>query len=626
MSRVLLALCALALAAAAPVGAASRNNPDELPAMRVQDLHFGDVLFHFYAGDEFEALTRLEAYEQWRLMPHHVADADLLAGGLYLELGMHNEAGNRFQQLLGDNIPVGVRNRAWFYLAKIWYERGYYDRSEQALGRIQGRLSADLDGERENVLVNVLMHQQRFDAAIQQLRDWSGAPDWMAYARFNLGVALVRAGRLDEADPILTAVGSLNSDSEELLTLRDKANLALGFAHLQADQPAPAKVALNRVRLNSPYATRAMLGAGWADVALGQYRDALTPWMALHDRNLLDAAVQESYLAVPYAFDKLKAEAQAAQYYEQALQSFSAESQRIDEAIQGIRNGHMLDDILGNDKDARYGWFWQLRALPDAPQSRYLYAVLADNDFQEGLKNYRDLAFMQGTLLRWDDSMDAFGAMIDTRERAYAERLPRTDALLASDKVAQLRAARAAAGARLSAVETGADLAALGSDSERAQWDQVTRMRQTLSEMPAGPERDAAADKLRLIRGVLYWNLAAQFKARSYDEERQLRELDRALNELEERWQRVQRARATVPSNTTAFGERIAALAERIKALRARLDDTAKQQNTYLENLAESQLQAQKDRLATYAVQSRFALADIYDRAADAKPAEAPTP
>ena len=54
----------------------------------------------------------------------------------------------------------------------------------------------------------------------------------------------------------------------------------------------------------------------------------------------------------------------------------------------------MLDDLLGEDKDARYGWFWQLKALPDAPQSRYLYAVLADNDFQEGLKNYRDLAFL----------------------------------------------------------------------------------------------------------------------------------------------------------------------------------------------------------------------------------------
>ena len=37
----------------------------------------------------------------------------------------------------------------------------------------------------------------------------------MAYASFNLGVALVRANRLAEADPILTAVGTLNTASPE---------------------------------------------------------------------------------------------------------------------------------------------------------------------------------------------------------------------------------------------------------------------------------------------------------------------------------------------------------------------------------------------------------------------------
>ena len=41
------------------------------------------------------------------------------------------------------------------------------------------------------------------------------------------------------------------------------------------------------------------------------------------------------------------------------------------------------------------------------------------------------------------------------------------------------------------------------------------------------------------------------------------------------------------------------------------------QQSDYLEQLAESELSAQKQRLAAYAVQARFALADIYDRASD---------
>jgi hypothetical protein len=627
MSARRLAL-ALALSAALTwpgAQAARKPDPNKLPSIRVQDLHYGEVLFQFYAGQEFQALTELEAFSQWQRMPHHAADADLLAGGLYLSLGMHNEAGRRFERLLTNDVPLGVRNRAWFYLAKIWYERGYYDRSEAALDHIGASMGAELDAERNHLLVNALMRQQRFDAAIAQLQAFQGSSDWMAYARFNLGVALVRAGRLEEAAPILTQVGTLNTNSDELLNLRDKANLALGYAYLQANQSALAGVPLERVRLNGPYSTRALLGDGYAHAELGEYQAALRPWLELHGRDLLDAAVQESYLAVPYAFGKLDANGQSADYYETALQSFAAESQNLDTAIAKVGNGHMLDDLLGEDKDARYGWFWQLKALPDAPQSRYLYSVLADNDFQEGLKNYRDLAFMQGTLRHWDDSMDAFAAMTETRARAYAERLPRTDALLQTDAPLRLREVRARVGSSLDAIETTADVVALGTPNERSQWARVERLEEQLAAAPPGEERDQARDKLRLIKGTLYWQLDAEFKARSYEERRSLRELDAALEELQNRWVRVQQARATVPSDTDEFSARIAALAARVQSVRARLADASQQQNQYLEGVAVAELRAQQQRLDAYALQARFALAGIYDRAAD-QAGNAPAP
>jgi hypothetical protein len=624
--RRFLGLAMTLLAAGPPAAwAAHRTDPDKLPSIRVQDLHYGDVLFHYWADDDagLAALTRLEAYNHWQRMPHHAVDSQLLAASLYLQLNMHNEAGARFETLLGDNIPLGVRNRAWFYLGKIWYERGYFERSEQALNRIQGTLAPQLEAERIHLLVNVLMREQRYDEAIARLNGWQGPVDWMVYARFNLGVALVRAGRLPEADPILTNVGTLQTESDDLLTMRDKANLALGFAYLQADQAARARAPLERVRLDGPYSTRALLGDGWARAALGDYRAALVPWLELHQRNLLDAAVQESYLAVPYAYGKLNATAQAADYYEAALSSFSGESDNIDAAVARINGGHMLEDLLGSEKDSHIGWLWQLKTLPDAPQSRYLYALLADNDFQEGLKNYRDLNFLQHGLSGWDDSMEAFAAMIDTRERAYAERLPRTDALLATDAPTQLRAARAAVDSRLNAIETGNDVAALGTAEERAQWARIAMLEEQAAALPPGIETDAVRDKLRLIKGVLYWRLDATFKERSYEQRRALRELDAALEQLQNRWVLVQNARATVPSNTGEFADRIAALAARIRSVRQRLADTSGQQSVYLQNVAASELSAQKQRLAEYAVQARFALADIYDRA-DSAPGAAP--
>ncbi len=161
--RVLKHLLALAAAAVVVVAAgpasARRHDPEKLPETRIRDLHYGDVLFYFFQDDDFEAITRLTAYQHWNYVPHHEAEGQLLLGGLYLSLGMHNEAGERFQALLTDDVPTGVRNRAWFYLAQIWYARGYLDKASEALRKINGRMSADFEAQREHLFANVLMHQ-----------------------------------------------------------------------------------------------------------------------------------------------------------------------------------------------------------------------------------------------------------------------------------------------------------------------------------------------------------------------------------------------------------------------------------------------------------------------------------
>src|SRR5262249_3309076 len=155
--------------------------------------------------------------------------------------------------------------------------------------------------------------------------------------------------------------------------------------------------------------------------------------------------------------------------------------------------------------------FWQLKQVPDAPESRYLYAVLAGHDFQEGLKNYRDLVFMSHTLDRWGDSIDAFGDMIDTREHAYSQRLPRVDALLASGAVGKLAQRRSEVEARIAAIEGNQDVAALGSSDEREQWARVQRVEAALAAAPDSPENTDLKDRLRLVKGVLYFRLNESF-------------------------------------------------------------------------------------------------------------------
>jgi hypothetical protein len=620
-----LAAVASALALAAGPVAASGKKKEEKPLIGtpqvVQDLHWGDVLFYFYQGDYMQALTRLGAAQDFNRVTHHTVEAELLKGGLYLSLGEHEEAGRIFRSLLNDNVPLDVRNRAWFYLAKVWYQREYLQQSADALASIHGALPGDLEPERHLLEAQVMMYLDHYDEAIKALERWQpvgdGSDAWSAYARFNIGVALVRKDRLEEAAKLLDAVGQIPAPTEELAALRDKANLALGYAWLKAGKANEAKAILQRVRLQGPQSNKALLGAGWADSAEKRYTKALAPWLELRGRNMLDAAVQESYLAVPYAYAQLDATKQAADQYMFAVTSFDQESQRIDQSIASIRNGNLLDAIVSNDRADKVGWYWQLASLPDAPETRYLYHLLATHEFQEGLKNYRDLLLMQRNLATWSLSVEAFENMVDTRRRAYALRTPVLQQTLDTVDLDAMENHKNEMESRLTGIERDNDIAALATDREHEQWQKIERIEKVLASADqSDPLVQEMREKTRLLRGRLLWDFNAGYKARVWRTHKELRELDVAYGEARRRWVLVERAREDYPARTEEFAGRVANLQPRIAALSAKLAAAAKSENQYLASVAIKELESQKERLAAYSLQARYALASIYDRAA----------
>jgi tetratricopeptide (TPR) repeat protein len=590
-------------------------DPDGLPPQDVKDLHYGDVLFYFYQDDYFDSITRLLAAQQLERLPNTRGEAQLLLGGLYLSLGEHVEAGKIFETLLGTaNVSENVRNKAWFYLGKVWYQRGYLAESEAALRKVSDKIQPRISAERYMLLAQLMLRQDRYDDAIASLTAWHGPPDWTAYAQFNLGVALVRKGRLSDAITYLDQVGRMETSSEELLALRDKANLALGFAFMQAERPADARPILERVRLDGPYSSKALLGVGWADSSLGQFKRALVPWLALRKRSLLDSAVQESYLTVPYAYNQLGATGQAADFYNSAIESFDAESKRIDDSIDQIHSGSLLDRLLNNDKKDSLTWYWQLKTLPDAPESRYLYQLLASNEFQEGLKNYRELNFMSRNLDAWREDLAAFNDMLDTRQEAYNAQVPKADAVMSATDLGALTKKRVDFESRINEIEKSNDVAALGTPEEQKNWARLQRIENYLNSHPEDPELGEMRDRLRLLKGVMYWRLSQSFKARLWNERRSVKELETSLAETQKRTVQVSQARQSMPNNTGGFGMRVSAVSARIDQLQQRLAALSEQQNRFLQTLAIRELEMQKQRILVYQVQARYELAAIYDK------------
>lgn len=606
-ARAAAVLAAALLLLAAPGWA---RKPDGL---EVSDPYYGEVLFHFYQRDAFTALTHLMAAQAQGRVSNHEVDAELLLGGLYLEYGQHRDAGRIFNELLQQVDERSIRDRAWFYLGKVRYQRAHFAEAEEALRQVGGKLPPNLADEYPLMLAQSLMGQGRYDEAAEVLDGWKGPDDWTAYARFNLGVAQVRSEDLEAGSRALTRVGKMSAPTPELESLRDKANLALGYAWLQAGDPAAAREALARVRVLGPFSNKALLGVGWADALQAEYRRALVPWLELRDRDLLDSAVQESLLAVPFAYGSLDAHGSAVDAYLAALGAFDAEVGRLDNAIARARSGELVPALLDADDPEIARWYWQLNAVPSTEDARYLYHLVADHTFQDGLRNYRDLLALHNHLEDWQEKMSAFKDMVDTRAVAYAKRMPPIEARLTDVDLEAMHAQRDAMLARVDEIAATRDIAGLADATERQQWDLLTELEQ--SPAWSHPGAAEARDKQRVLKGLLRWKLDREYRLRLWQQGREIVALDAALAEADRRAADVYAARDSIPTELDAYRERIAALSPRLASVQGSVMSALGGQETALQLFAVRELEAQKERLATYRIQARFALATIYDRA-----------
>jgi hypothetical protein len=577
----------------------------------VSDPHYGEVLFYFYQQKYFSALGHLMTAQHFGRVAHHADEAELLRGGLLLSYGVHLEAGRVFERLIAQGAPPAVRDRAWFYLAKIRYQRGYVDEAVDALGRIGERLPGELENERHMLHAFLFMQRGRYAEAVEQLKRIDEKSEIVRYGRFNLGVALIRANESERGTALLDELGREPADTEEFRALRDKANVALGFTFLQAGNADRARAALQRVRLQGLVSNLALLGMGWAHSAQDQQERALVHWEELRGRNLQDAAVQESLLASSYALGKLGAWRRSLEHYEKAIAIYTDELTQLDASIGAIRAGRLTDLLLRESPSEEMGWFWELERLPNSPETRYLSSLLAGHDFQEALKNYRDLRFLIARLDQWTGDLASYDDMLATRRQGFSERLPAVIGGRHEQDMERLRAARDQFAHSLQRIESEGDAEAVATTQSIEQLERLERIRGTLSVQVVD---DETWERYRLLRGLLRWDMETGFPERLWQTKKSLEEVDRALGETDHAREALRAAQSRTPDEFGAFEQRIRALEPRIRALQGRAQELTRDQGAYIAELAVAELGAQRERIATYLTQARFAVAQIYDQ------------
>ncbi len=645
----------------APV-AASAPAPAAKPVpVVVQAPHYGDTLYEFFQEHHFDALAGLLASQHFGRIQPHDEQAELLRGGMMLSWGLHAEASGVFERLLTESAEPAVRDRAWLQVAKIRFQRGLGVAAEQALARIGNALPAAEHEERALLQARLLMARADHVGAADVLRALPAQSS--AFARYNLGVAYIKAGDLAQGMLLLDELSNMVTQDEELLALRDRANVSLGYAALQAKLAADARKYLQRVRLVGPDSGKALLAYGWAALEQGEPKHALVPWGELLARPVSDPAAVEAQIAVPFALAEIGAASLALERYHVALAAFDEERRALDESIAAIRAGRLVGSLLERNTESGLGWSGGVEQLPFMPYAGHLAPVLASHEFQESFKNLQDIVFLGQNLGRWQNKLEVFAELVARHGRILAQYLPASRAAQTQSRISELQARRRALAEQISQAEGAGDAAAYGGVRElqwrmclaaaEAEWAAVQAAAAgaapsavagaapvvAATASPGGPvaagasaapdpsagpsakmlsnagDSDVMGERLRRLNGALIWQQQEEFPARRWEARKALQGLEESIEAGRQREAAVRAAQAGAAARLTSLEQRMQVLTGRISSLLPRVAALRAEQAVQLQELTIAELLDQRQRLDAYSAQARLGIAHVLDRA-----------
>ncbi|WP_026841966.1 tetratricopeptide repeat protein [Citrifermentans bremense] len=616
MSRLILILvCLLSTTVALAASTA--------PALGLNDVYFGEALYHAYQGEWFESICRLDTeLGQHRRLDEpaldslypHLGQAEFDVGDFELGYRMHLRAGRAISAVIEGKVEEPRKNAAIYRLARLYFQKDQPMDALQALERIRGKVPEPLRDDLEFLRAQVLMANGRFEDAARTLKELQGAKSLEGFSGYNLGIALLQGGKEQDGREYLDRTGQLVSANPSTQAIRDKSNLVLGYKLLDENAGAGAKLVLDRVRLTGPFSNRALLGSGWADANQGEFERALVPWSILARREVTDPAVQEALLALPFAYGKLQIYGKSALLYGQALESFGKEIDKLGASIASVQEGRFLEALTREELKQDSEWVVKLRNLPQAPETYYLMELMAAHDFQESLKNYLELTELGKRLVAWEGDLDAFEEMIRQRRGYYQPLLPEIDqAFKQLDSQMRLRQEqRIRIEKRLQAMLTAPRPDYLATAKERVAREEIARLEQLAPKNAGG---DGTAERVARLRGVISWNIATEYDRRLTEAFDDLDSLIRETQRLKQRYASFVRTRQAATQSYEGYDETIRSQREQIAAAREKVTALLPRQGKILEAMAVDELTRRRERLEQFQVTARFAIADSYDRA-----------
>ena len=419
-SRQLL-FTALAILLASPVFA----KPAKQVESALAKLEYGTILFDFYRKDYFSALVTYESVSEKSNPLALSENGRILNGGMLLSYGIPKASEPIFEELLTVTESELTRNAAWYYLAKLFYNK--YDNSNalNAIEQVNGEIPRDIHIDYHYLATLVQSDGSHLRNNLKSIEKIKKDLPQYPYFLFNTAISQLKIGEQESAILNLEKVTGYSGLGEEYAVLADRAKHGLSIIAADNNEIQQAWDILKSVRTTGLYSNRALLSYAWAAIKLKAFNAAIPALQILDTRSIAAPEVQEAKVLLAHLYEQDKLQRKALKQNIVAEKAFQEGLNKLDEARKIIAKQDVPREFIKNLETLVRETDWYA-SQPDVDYNNltpFLIDLLASNGFQETLKELADLYAIEDNLVHWQLQADQHLLVLrESESKSYTDK------------------------------------------------------------------------------------------------------------------------------------------------------------------------------------------------------------
>ncbi len=607
-------------------------------AQPIDELAYGTVLYEYYQQDYQAAMLNVMIAESRGQLGEEGIRFELAKGSFAFADGMYDYANEIFTAVPEGELTELDQMRLAFHLSREYHRRQDWDSLGEELAKIElgetwlGR--ERLHPEVEYMKAEHAVQKRDFALAEEAFAQMDPENPLRAYGIYNLGIAYREAGDLEGAMRTFQGLSKMPTFTEEAFDLAQRARLALALIARDQQNHTRAENVLADLPAHGRYQDVAMAAYGGLAMDTEDYELAARIWITLQEEGYWTPSTATARLGFPMSLEKMALTDDQASgdfalvQYREAEKSFSARLTSLKTLTQEAQDPQWVSALLEVfarplqlDEDGQVTEEQQLemRTLMKSWEEQLGHTDwlewLATDNVHQALVQWRDLGAMQRWLQGMSERMDALREVASEQQK----RGQQARSMLVDDGLLDIRIeletsidslkTKLDTLSRAEPQPTNTWMLPIATVDERALLGDFERMESLLVHMSSS-DQVKWADRIDRLKGVLFYQIAAEQDKRTQVLNKELRGLETTLLEIDAKVERVTAAEAQfVAGVATDFS----LFDDRAGSLLAQVDNARIAREALLAGEIRGRMQDEMASIEKYLLVTRIAIARATD-------------